>query len=277
MKLARKMPLVNDETLFVHLAAGDLDLASDSTAVSRFLDCCRLESLPKDPYGADKAGFDGARVSRYRRFTTCRFFPGERGRATCHGACGRLASEVGCLVPLDGPDAHRFYQSDAINRFQGNNYREWAGIEANMFPFLTRWASLLHSMVAWQRPYDTAVCRVGFHLIGYLAQPGETVSCSPEGAHHDGYAYISMLHLNTTGVFNGGDSVIFGSSETELFRTPMRQRFEAVVINDRAVKHLGTSMTAEPYARGMRMILVTTLHQDREEVPNTPYFDGNFE
>jgi hypothetical protein len=95
---------------------------------------------------------------------------------------------------------------------------------------------------------------LGIHAVR-LTAPGEV---TPEGVHRDGYHYVLSTIISRVGVTGGHSLVHTGKKEKPLLDVPMSAG-DSLLINDRAVFHSVSNVTAAPgYSVGHRDVVLIT-------------------
>jgi hypothetical protein len=205
---------------FVHLGPGTLGAA--------------LRALPAADVGAFTASWDdlppdahlgAAQPYRFRRYGSFRLRAGHLERLphapfVQHGA-GRL------FAPLTGPVAEGAVLRVLVLALRARLPGPRAGI-------------------------DTC----GVHQIRVTATPGAMGHPAPEGVHQDGHAYVAQVLIRRQHV-RGAESRLYDLGERPVHRALLSAPLEAIVLDDRRVRHDVSPLRAAPgAARGVRDMLL---------------------
>ena len=104
---------------------------------------------------------------------------------------------------------------------------------------------------------------VELHQFRIEAQAGAAGYPTPEGVHHDGVDLVLIAMLARTNL-EGGETLITDEAGNELARCTLRDRLDAVLLDDARVKHgVSPIQPADPSRPSCRDVLVVTWRAKR--------------
>lgn len=146
-----------------------------------------------------------------------------------------------------------YYQSTANNPLYGGIQRIFAPVE----PAYLKEGAFLSTLLRFNLsilplPYKDVT--INCHLIRIKTSIGIQGEPAPEGAHSDGFDYIS-IHLVRKLNCKGGHSVIYDQKKDPVLEVTLNDPFDSLFVNDRLFTHFTTPVFTEKKAGFRDMLL----------------------
>ena len=158
------------------------------------------------------------------------------------------------------------YQERDHNPLNGGVERWFAPMAEDLTgsPLFKRLVAGVAALIASESGLGFTSWMVEAHQFRIEAQSGRPGSPTPEGMHHDGRDWVLILLVGGS-AYTGGESRIEEDSGACILEHGLSRPGEALLLNDRAVRHATTSIEAAiPGSSAWRDTLVLTFAQARE-------------
>ena len=101
---------------------------------------------------------------------------------------------------------------------------------------------------------------LGAHAIRIICNNENLGYPVPEGFHHDGFDYVSIISVNKLGI-NGGKSYLKNAKSKKIVFQKAMQKNEVLFFNDKRLMHYASPIKLIKGKIGFRDVIVLTFHE----------------
>ena len=118
----------------------------------------------------------------------------------------------------------------------------------------------LHHLLKKEAQISSKKIFLGAHAIRIICNNENLGYPVPEGFHHDGFDYVSIISVNKLGI-NGGKSYLKNAKSKKIVFQKAMQKNEVLFFNDKRLMHYASPIKLIKGKIGFRDVIVLTFHE----------------